>query len=818
MLYKKASFLDDFDLPEVTHASVKKQLAKVTKKHSVSKKKNLESMPLVERLSYITNEVLKILGRYKNFVKIIRTEEEFNAYIDKAIKYGYMAFDTETNNSLDPLTCKIMGLCCYVPNTKPVYVPLNHTLPESDELLSNQISLECVKQAFIKLKNSDIKLVYHNGKFDIRVCYNNTGIYLPIWWDTMIGAQLLDENELAKLKSQFSNKIDPTIDSYNIEKLFTGLPYAWIDPEIFGLYAAIDSYDTYLLQKYQEKLFTKPEMEKLYKLFREVELPIVSVTAEMEDSGICLDVDFVNKLHNKYTLGVEKTLKILNEVLEPYKSDIEYYQNLKKLDNPINFESPAQLSIIMYDILKYSTNNGTKSTDKATLKSLKTPFTKALLDYRHYSILIKTFTKPLPTFVSTKDGKVHANFNQMGKEENNVRTGRFSSTNPNLQQIPSKEKIMRMMFKASPGYCIVGGDFSAQEPRILTHMCGDPTFLEVFNTGKDPYATISSLVFKKDYWECMEHHQDGSPNPTGKALRSKAKSIMLGILYGMGPKLMSTMLNVSLDECKEILKEFFKMFPKVQEFTESNEYSAKTIGYVEDYLGRRRHLPDALLDELVVKATKEVPIDTSMFMNLPNTTVLSLPDNDLNSKWLNIYNDKYKNKGLNAKKEFKKLADENKINIRFNDMLISKTMTQCTNARIQGSAATLTKRAMIDIYNNEELKRLGFKLLIPIHDELLGECPSENAEKVEKLLAQTMINSAKPECSVNMSVDTYVVKHWYADELSNDLAEKFEVMKAETNLSDDEVINKIYEDYDVLPKDIVYRMCTKKFSCVEEIS
>ena len=447
--YKKFSFLDDFDIPVITHDAVKQQLVRLGKTHTAKTRKSFDGMPLEDRLKHISNEVNKVLGRYKRFIRVIRDESEFNRYIDKAIECGYLSFDTETNNSLDPLTCKLMGLCCYIPNTKPVYVPLNHTRPNTDELLENQVSEECVKNAFNRLKDSNAKIIYHNGKFDIRVCFNTMGVYLPIWWDTMIAAQLLNENELARLKYQYKVHVDPTIGSYNIEKLFTGLPYAWVDPEVFALYAAIDAFDTYVLQQQQQAIFEQDGMENLYKLFKTIEVPIVSVVAKMEDDGICLDTNFLNKLTEKYSIEKERALRDLERIIKPYRQQIRYYQDLGKLDTPVNFESASQLNIVLYDILKTPVPESGKSTDKQTLQSLKTPFTEAILEYRHYSKMLSGFTIPLPNWLSKKDGKLHASFNQMGKEENNVRTGRFSSTDPNLQQIPSKEKVMRMAFKAS---------------------------------------------------------------------------------------------------------------------------------------------------------------------------------------------------------------------------------------------------------------------------------------------------------------------------------------------------------------------------------
>ncbi len=450
--FRKASLLDDFEVPVINNDAIRLQLIKLGKTHAVKKKESISSMPLEDRLDYISKEVYKILGRYKNFVKVIRTDDELREYIDRAIAVDYLSFDTETNNSLDPLTCKLMGLCMYLPNTKPVYVPMNHCVPGTDERLKDQVSDECVKEVFQKLKDNNTKMIYHNGKFDIRVCFNTMGVYLPIWWDTMIAAQMMNENEQAKLKFQYKTHIDPTIGSYNIEKLFTGLPYAWVDPEIFALYAAIDAFDTYKLQQYQEELFKQKGCEKLYKLFSEVEVPIVLVTSKMEDDGICLDVDYVKRLDDKYTKGLEKASNKMNEILAPYKKELDSYRSLGQLDDPINYESPVQLKIVLYDILKIKPLDENKSTDKAALKAIDHPFTKALLDYRHFSILMKTFTKSLPNCISEKDGKLHANFNQMGAEDNNVRTGRFSSTNPNLQQIPSHETSMRMMFKASTEY------------------------------------------------------------------------------------------------------------------------------------------------------------------------------------------------------------------------------------------------------------------------------------------------------------------------------------------------------------------------------
>ena len=382
--FVKSSLLEEFKLPEITHEALKSQLVKINKTHSVKRTTSYANLPLDEKLKVIEKSVYKELGRYKGFVRVIYTADELNKYIDKAIEKNYLAFDTETNNSLDPLTCKLMGLCLYIPNTRPVYVPINHCKPGTDELLQNQVTEEEARKALLRIKDSNTRVVYHNGKFDIRVIYNTLGFYMPIWWDTMLAAQLLNENEKAALKVQFKNHIDPTIGSYSIEKLFTGVSYAWVDPEVFSLYAAIDAYDTYKVQQYQQDIFKQSDMQKLYRLFLDIEVPVTLIVAQMEDVGISIDLDFVNRLNNKYHKNIDETLDNLNEILRPYSKLIKSYQEKGELDNPLNFNSPSQLQILLYDIMKTPTINGVASTDKETLALLNTPFTKELLKYRHF--------------------------------------------------------------------------------------------------------------------------------------------------------------------------------------------------------------------------------------------------------------------------------------------------------------------------------------------------------------------------------------------------------------------------------------------------
>lgn len=276
---------------------------------------------------------------------------------------------------------------------------------------------------------------------------------------------------------------------------------------------------------------------------------------------------------------------------------------------------------------------------------------------------------------------------------------------------------------------------------------------------------------------------------------------------------MASNLGISVKECRGMLDKFFEMYPTVKKFTVQNEEDAKNIGFVEDYIGRRRHLPDASLDQLVVTAMKDLYTNADCFIDCsPSDSKISVVDEErtkeLQKEWKDFENSNI-NIGLKEKKKkFKKKYSDKDFNvvIKDNGNFISRALCQCTNARIQGSAATLTKKAMVKIFNDGRMKELGFRILVPVHDELLGECPIENAEEAEKRLAQLMIEAAKPECSVAMKVDTYRVKHWYADEASNKIRQKY-LDKVSSGLSDEYAIGVVSREFPEISFDVLNDMC-----------
>lgn len=455
---------NDFIIP-TTQETAKKVLDKVNNPKAPSVQKVLKSskMPIEMKLATITENVNSILGRYASNTVVLKTKEDFIEYINKAIDNGIIAIDTETNNSLDPISCKLMGPCLYTPGMKNAYVPVNHT-DLSGNRYEWQITESDVAEQFNRL--TDTKIVMHNGKFDYEVIKCTCGVALDCYWDTMIAARLLDENERAGLKQQYISKIDSSVEKYSIDHLFENVDYAIVDPEVFALYAATDSFMTYKLYEWQKEKFEQPGSERLYNLFLTVEMPVMTVAAEMELTGVCIDKEYAKRLsdkyHNKLTVIDEKISDELKKydskiaqwiltpaaTVKPKRSTGEGFGKSKseQLEDPINMASPTQLAIFLYDIL------GTQAIDKKkprgtgedVLTKIDLPICKLILERRGVEKLINTYIDKLPDCVSDVDGRLHAHFNQIGAD-----TGRFSSSDPNLQNIPSHENAIRMMFVAS---------------------------------------------------------------------------------------------------------------------------------------------------------------------------------------------------------------------------------------------------------------------------------------------------------------------------------------------------------------------------------
>lgn len=494
-----------------------------------------ETNTISGKIELARSTVERLLGYLKNDVICIRTEEEFNKYIDNCVRDIEVGLDTETD-SLDWMEGKIAGLCLYSESQKGCYIPINHISYMTGQPIKDQLSKDVVAEGLKRLVESKCKFITHNGVFDKHVCYWQLGVDFPVYWDTLIGGCLLNENEQHGLKYLWDKYCKPVsageesqpIATFNT--LFDKVSFVNIPLDIAPLYAATDPVKTFELYKFQKKVMERPNMSKVYKIFREVEIPMLEVVNDMENTGVVLDIDYCNMLRVKYQKQLDEITEAINEEVAKYQDIIDDYKKChrSKLENPINFGSPTQLAELFYDILKWDNGNkkNPRGTGKDELKVLANEHKLAelLREFRKVDKLMTAFLITLPEQVKKTTGKIHAHYNTLG-----AKTGRQSCSNPNTQQIPSHNTEIRKMFTVPEGYCMFGADFSGQEVRLMADMCGDENMIKSYMEGKDLYSTIASLAFDKTYEECCEFAVDGSKNPPEyKERRSQAKSIVLG--------------------------------------------------------------------------------------------------------------------------------------------------------------------------------------------------------------------------------------------------------------------------------------------------
>lgn len=716
---------------------------------------------LYERIADISAIVNTKLGKYAESYQLIREEEEVLDYFDKIIQYGQAALDTETS-SLDPITTTLAGICLYVPGSKSCYMPMHHISYVTGVESNNQVPDELIKECLIKCEEKKVKWVLHNSVFDKRVLRNQVGVSITPEWDTMLAACCLNENESHRLKDLHLKYCDSKdSESFTYDKLFEGIPFTHIPITVAYLYSAGDPIKTWELMEFQKKHLTEEKLPGVYNVFHNIEMPVVNVVCDMEDKGIYLDKDYANHLSEKYHLILQEREQAVYSILDEYKSQIDEYKSKTpnhKLSDPIGIGSPTQVAIVLYDILKCSSPDPKKprGTGEEILTMLNTPFCKALLEYRETAKLLSTYVDKLPQVVNQKTGRIHCRFKQYG-----AATGRFSSSDPNLQNIPSKNKEIRKMFRASEGNVLISADYSQQEPRLLASQSGDQHLIEAYAQNKDIYAWIAEKIYKVPYDECKEFRPDGTKNPEGKKRRDSVKSIILGIMYGRGAKAIAEQLGCSTQQAQKIVDTFFDSFPQVKKWMNSVLEGARDNGYVETAWGRKRRLPDVGLAPYEFKCLNGSV--ASNFDPLDFGTYTSVDSDSVDPLIVEKYTKKLDRAWGSQKRDIINQAYNEGIKITDNGGKIADAERQCVNSIIQGSAADVTKNAMICIHNNSRLKELGCHLIVQVHDEVICECPEQNAKECCDLLSQIMIESAKERVRVPMKVDCEVTYAWYGE-------------------------------------------------------
>ena len=716
----------------------------------------------IEAIKANVHEMKKDAHKYE----ILTSEHDLEKYIHAIKKNGIAAIDTETN-SLDPILGQVVGFCFYTPGQKPVYVPTNHTNLQN-ERLDGQLTNELVGRYLQIVKN--VKWIFHNAKFDYRFILNSTGIKLNIYWDTLIAAKCLNENEnnhkLKPLHAKYVLKNADLGKEVTFDKLFDGMGFNYVPIEDGYVYAAKDALITFELYEFQYPFLTPThdvcqsrELTKMAKMYHEIEMKVLPVVADMEEHGVEIDRDYAQSLSEQYNEKLKEVEDKINAILNKIDFSGLKPELAAKLDNPINIGSPTQLAIIIYDVLGIEPINkksprGTGAPILEALVDKKVPYYELfelILEHRGLSKLLGTYIEKLPQLVKDKTGRLHGSFNQYG-----AKTGRFSSSDPNLQNIPSRNKEIRKMFKAKEGNVIIGCDYSQQEPRVLAHLAwvlfGDARMKDTYAEGKDLYAWMASEIYEKPYEECKEFRPDGSVNPEGKKRRSSVKSIILGLMYGRGTKAIADQLGWTFHEAQRITDLFFKTFPAIRDVIDFYIDMAKTAGYVETTYGRKRRLPE---------------INLPLFEFYKNGKQLAVKDE------IAYFYKKMSRMKPDEKKAFAfRLKTDHGIKVVDNGGKIAEAERQALNSVIQGSSADITKKAMIDLHNNKRLAELGYFIILTVHDEVLIEGPEEYALEAAKIMEQTMIKAPSDVITVPMKCDSEIVKRWYGEDVTDELKKK----------------------------------------------
>lgn len=802
---------------KVKKEKVTKSIVSLTAEKIVKSK----SIGIDEKLNVVKDKVYSTLHKQLDSVIVIRDRETLRNYLAKGIELGRIAIDTETNNSLDPITCKLMGLCLYVKGEKQAYIPINHINKDTKERLEPQLTESDIHDELQWLidNKGNTKFIFHNGKFDYQVLKQTCGVRVPIDWDTMIGARLLDENEkTVGLKAQYVGKIDPEQSKYDIEGLFEKLPYEIVDPDLFALYAATDAMMTDRLYEWQMDRFKDPGLSNVLNLANTVEMPVIIPIAEMELNGVSIDSNYQKLLSTKYHRLLADVDNEISKELDKLRLQIMEWRQSEdankriigrggkegkskgeQLEESINLSSPTQLAILLYDVLgsPQISDKSPRGTGSDILEKMPFPICRLLIKRKELEKLITGFIDALPTYVDV-DGRIHCHFNQCG-----AATGRTSSSDPNLQQIPSHNKEIRMIFRASPGYILVGADYSQQEPRLLASFADDENMIDAYKGGKDLYAMIASGVYHNNYEDNLEHYPNGTTNFEGKKRRSNCKSILLGLLYGRGAASIAEQIGESYEEAQSIIDRFYKSFPKVKKWMDGSIEFAKKNGYITDLWGRRRRLPDILLPRYEVKDLSEKPENTF-------NPILICSNRVMDNRKVDYYRhllDKARNR--REVESIRKTALKEGVEIKDNGGFISQAERQCVNARIQGSAATMTKKAMIAVTNDSELNRLGFRLMINVHDELIGECPEQYSTECAKRLEDVMKGVAKDKAKVPFKCDADISYNWYFTDYRAGIKSEYEEYRQVDHMGEREAFNRCLKNHIELTeenmKEVIFR-------------
>lgn len=493
-------------------------------------------------------------------VKIVY-KEDFKDFIEKLKNQNLFAFDTETT-SLNIFEAELVGVSFCFDTKTSYYVPLLHEVmfEENKQVDINEF-ISLVKKIF---ENENQKKTGHNLKYDIQI-FKNYGVNVKgVSFDTMIAAYLLSPDDLSFSLSSTAKKY-LGLDGIEYKDVIGKKDnFSQVDIQYAANYSAEDSYFSWMLYL---KLSKELEEKELTKVFYDIDLPLLDVLSKMELNGVCIDTESLKK--SSIFLGEElKTLE--NEIYELAGG------------STFNINSPKQLSFILFEKLRISTKGIKKttqgySTDVTTLEKLKGvhPIADKLLQYRSVFKLKSTYIDSLPLYVSKKTGRLHTKFNQAV-----TGTGRLSSSDPNLQNIPVKTeegRKIRDAFIAPKGKVVISADYSQVELRVLAHMSHDKALIDAFKNNEDIHTKTSKFIFNLGEDEIPTSEQ-----------RRLGKVINFGVVYGMSAFRLSKELSINMFTAQKYIDGFFQKYSGVKAYFDKLLVEVKEKGYVSTMFGRKR--------------------------------------------------------------------------------------------------------------------------------------------------------------------------------------------------------------------------------------
>ena len=565
-----------------------------------------------------------------------------------------VALDTETT-SLNPFQAELVGIgVCWGENNDDVaYLPLGH------QDTRRQLDPELVFSRMGPwLASAEHPKCLQNAKYDRLVLLHHGLPLNGVVMDTLLADYLLDPAGRHGLSDMAQRHFGFLPTSFQ-ELVGNHKTIAAVEVEAAAQYCAMDVYLTRRLATVLRQALATTD-RRLEELFTRVEMPLEPVLARMEATGISIDCGYLQTLSEQLAEQLEK--------LEQ--------QAHGAAGGPFNLASPKQLGQLLFETLRLDRRKSRKtktgySTDAVVLERLAGdhPVVNLILQHRTLSKLKSTYVDALPALVEPATGRVHTDFNQAV-----TATGRLSSSNPNLQNIPIRtafSRQVRQAFLPQPGWQLISADYSQIELRILAHLCGEPLLLDAYNRGEDVHALTAQILLDKEEVSAEE--------------RRLGKTINFGVIYGMGPQRFARATGVSRDEAQEFLNRYHSRYPRVFAFLELQERLALSQGYVETLLGRRR------LFHFVPQGLGQYRGCDPMAIDL----------------------DQARRGGLDAQQ-----------------------LRAAANAPIQGSSADIIKLAMVRLH--EVLAPLPARLLLQVHDELVLEAAPEACAQVMDLVRHTM--------------------------------------------------------------------------------